>query len=122
VPQNLLKALKAWRKKHPNSRLIVGTAGDSPDTHLLRSLKRLAKSAELNCGKCDGCGSKLNERQGWTLHKLRRRCCTTLLRDGVDLKTVQYYMGHADFASAMRYLRPAVGKEPQQRINAIQWI
>ena len=69
---DLLKTLRAWRKKHPNSRLIVGTANDSPDTHLLRSLKRLAKRAGLNCGKCDGCNLKLNECQGWTLHKLRR--------------------------------------------------
>jgi integrase len=119
---DLLKALRAWRKKHPNTRLIVGTTSDSPNTHFLRSLKRLAKRADLNCGKCDGCSSKLNECQGWTLHKLRRTYCTTLLRNGVDLKTVQHYMGHADLASTMRYLRPAVGKESQQRINAIQWI
>lgn len=121
-PEDLLESLRAWREKHAKSRLILGTTSDSPNSHFLRSLKRLAKRAGLNCGKCDGCGSKLNECQGWTLHKLRRTYCTTLLRNGVDLKTVQHYMGHADLASTMRYLRPAVGKESQQRINAIRWV
>jgi integrase len=121
-PSDLLERLKAYRIKRADTRLIVGTANDSPDGHLLRMLKRLAKKAGLNCGKCDGCQSKLGECVDWTLHKLRRTYCTTLLRNGVDLATVQKYMGHADLASTMRYLRPAVGRESQDRINAIAWV
>jgi site-specific recombinase XerD len=64
---------------------------------------------------------KLGECQEWTLHKFRRTYCTTLLRSGLDLRTVQAYMGHADLASTMRYLRPASSAEAQTRINAIQW-
>lgn len=54
-----------------------------------------------------------------TLHKLRRMFCATLLGDGLDLSTVQRFMGHADLASTMHYLRPAVGTESQAKINSI---
>lgn len=121
VPAELLERLKAWRKEHPRTRLIVGTASGRANTKLLRSLKRLAKRAGLSCGKCDGCTGNVQECQEWTLHKLRRTYLTTLLRNGFDLKTVQHFAGHSDLASTMRYLRPAAGKETQQRINAIQW-
>lgn len=121
IPCDLLAELKAWRESHPETRLIVGTSSDSPNTKLLRTLKRLAKAAGLTCGKCEGCTGSVKECQDWTLHKLRRTYCTTLLRNGVDLKTCQHFMGHADLASTMRYLRPAAGREAQQRINAIQF-
>ena len=57
----------------------------------------------------------------WTLHKLRRTYATTLLRNGVDLRTVQRFMGHSDMNSTMRYLRPASSKETQAAVNAIKW-
>ena len=120
-PADLLARLDARRQTHPQARLVVGTSSDSPNSKLLRSLKRLAKRSGLKCGKCQGCFGNLKECQEWTLHKLRRTYCTTLLRNGVDLKTVKHYMGHADLASTMRYLRPAAGREAQHRINSIQF-
>ena len=121
IPADLLKRLKESHKKHANNRLIVGTEDGGPNEKLLRALKRLAKRAGLNCNACDGCKGELKECQNWTLHKLRRTYATTLLHNGMDLKTTQHYMGHADLASTMRYLRPASTAETQSRINAIKW-
>jgi integrase len=121
IPSDLLARLKEWREKHPKTKLILGTENDAPNEKMLRLLKRLAKRAGLNCGQCDGCKGELKECQNWTLHKLRRTYATTLLRNGLDLKTTQHYMGHADLASTMRYLRPASTAETQNRINAIVW-
>ncbi len=121
IPQDLLTALSERHTAHPDSTLILGTAKDTPNTHLLRTLKRLAKRVGLNCGKCDGCKAKLEECQEWTLHKFRRTYLTTLLRNGLDLKTVQHYAGHSDLASTMRYLRHASTKESQSKINSIVW-
>jgi integrase len=121
IPADLLTGLTEWYQTHKGRDLILGTASDKPNTHLLRTLKRLAKRAGLNCGKCDGCQGKLGECQEWTLHKFRRTYLTTLLRNGLDLKTVQHYAGHSDLASTMRYLRPASTSETQDRINAIKW-
>jgi integrase len=121
IPNDLVTRLEDRQKGHGKNRLIVGTKNSKPNMHLLRQLKRLVNRAKLNCGVCEGCKSSGKECKEWNLHKLRRTYATKLLRNAIDLRTVQAYMGHADLASTMRYLRPAGSKETQERINAIQW-
>jgi integrase len=123
VPVDVLEALKAWREQHPKTRLIVGTRSDKPNFHLLRALKRLARRAGLNCGECKPCNAKSEECENWQLHKFRRTWATTLLRNEVDVVTVQKWAGWADTETALRYLRAseAGSKESQSRINAIVW-
>jgi integrase len=121
IPDDLLEHLLEWKKSHGEKTLILGTANDKPNMHMLRQLKRLVNRSGLNCKRCEGCTGKVNECEEWTLHKLRRTYATTLLRSGVDLRTVQEYMGHKDIASTMRYLRPAGTNETRQKINAIQF-
>jgi len=84
-------------------------------------VKSLARRAGLNCGRCAGCHSNLRQCGEFTFHKFRRTYITTLLRNGIDLRTVQAYAGHKDSASTMRYLRPASAQEAQDKLNAIQW-
>ncbi len=121
IPNDLLDSLKAWKKQHPATRLVLTNGHGNPHQHLLRALKRLAKREKLNCGKCDGCKGQLGECQEWTLHKFRRTYSTTLLRSGVDLRTVQALMGHADLESTLRYLRPATNDSLQDKLNGIKW-
>lgn len=121
IPDDLLAALKTFRHKHPKTRLILGNGDGKPQRHLLRNLKQLARRAKLNCKVCDGCKGKLNQCQEWTLHKFRRTYATTLLRNGIDLRTVQRFMGHSDLGSTMRYLRPASNRETQAIVSAIKW-
>ena len=120
IPDDLLSDLKAYYKNHPKP-LVLANGQGKPNGHLLRLLKRLAKRVNLNCKVCDGCKGSLGECGEWTLHKLRRTYATTLLRNGVDLRTVQKFMGHSDMSSTMRYLRPASSKETQAAVNAIKW-
>ena len=47
---------------------------------------------------------------------------TTLLRDGVEFRTVQHLAaGHAKLETTLRYLRPAEGDELQGKINNVKW-
>ena len=39
------------------------------------------------------------------------------LQAGVDFRTVQKWLDHVDSASTLRYLRPARGKEIQEKVN-----
>jgi len=121
IPDDLLKELKARKAKCKKHRLVLGTATDQPNTKLLRTLKKLAKHAGLNCQRCAGCSGRLKECREWTLHRFRRTFGTTLLRAGVDLRTVQSLMGHEDLDSTLRYLRPATGTQLRTRINSMRW-
>lgn len=121
IPDDLLTELKAWKNGRSDRVLILGTATGRPNGKLLLALKTLARTSKLNCGHCAGCNGKNRECQEYTLHRFRRTYITTLLRNGIDLRTVQAYAGHKDIASTMRYLRPASAKEAQSKLNAIEW-
>jgi integrase len=123
LTKELVKQLQAYRKSHPDGRLVFGKLGgtvDVPDGHLLRRLKGLVKRAGLNCGECSTCVSG-NECERWFLHKFRATYITTLLRNGLDLRSVMALSGHADLESVMRYLRPAGTVAVQAKVNAIRW-
>lgn len=121
VPADVLKEIEQWKARRSGQTLILGTRPGNPNTKLLQMLKSLARRAKLNCGRCRGCHSKRRECGEYTLHRFRRTYITTLLRNGLDLRTVQAYAGHKDIASTMRYLRPASAKETQKKLNAIAW-
>jgi integrase len=120
IPDGLLGLLKTYKEENGDKLFITGTSGNKPNQKLLRTLKRLVKSARLNCGACKPCCER-NECDTWFLHKFRSTYATTLLRNGVDVRSVQKLMGHSDLESTMRYLRPAEDSQLQSRINAITW-
>jgi site-specific recombinase XerD len=53
------------------------------------------------------------------LHKFRATFATTCLQSGIDLKTVQQWLGHTDLASTMRYLRAARGAGVKAKVEAV---
>ena len=50
VPDNMLAELAAWQNSREGQPLVLGTKYHKPNTKLLRTLKRLAYKAGLNCG------------------------------------------------------------------------
>jgi len=107
VPSKLIKTLKAWKAKNfKGCELVFPTAGCNPKRDFLDCLKAVAKRA------------KLNQDEFW-LHKFRSTFATRCLWAGVDLRTVQEWMGHKDLESTMRYLKPQRSKEVRAKVNAI---
>jgi site-specific recombinase XerD len=53
------------------------------------------------------------------LHKFRATFATRCLWDGIDLRTVQDWLGHRDMESTMRYLKPSRSAGTNARVNAI---
>ena len=45
---------------------------------------------------------KLNDPQ-FVIHALRHTCATKLMAEGVDIVTVQHWLGHADIKTTMKY-------------------
>ena len=80
--------------------------------------KAVAKRAGVNCGYCEQCREQ-GTCEHWFLHKFRASFATTLLQNGVDVRTVQSYLGHSDLASTLRYLKPARTDAAKAKINHV---
>jgi len=106
IPEKLVEALKAWKAKSDKKcNLVFPTSGCKPDTHFLERLKACAERA------------KLDSDHFW-LHKFRASFATWHLWAGVDLRTVQMWLGHSDIESTMRYLKPSRSEEVRVKVNA----
>jgi integrase/recombinase XerD len=106
IPVRLADALKKHRAKANGCPLIFPTAGCRPKLDFLDCLKKVAKRA------------KLRESDFW-LHKFRATFATRCLWAGVDLRTVQSWLGHSDIESTMRYLKPSRSQQTRDKVNEI---
>jgi integrase/recombinase XerD len=107
IPAKLVKSLKAWKGKADKTcSLVFPTAGCNPKLDFLDCLKAVAERA------------KLDEDNFW-LHKFRATFATRCLWAGVDLRTVQQWLGHSDMESTMRYLKPSRSQQVREKVNEI---
>lgn len=117
IEKSLYEKLLRWKEQNPGKKLIFGTKSDKPDTHFLEVCKETARRAGLNCGECDGCQGKSKECEHWYLHKFRDTFGTWSVRAGVDLRTVQGWMGHYSIQQTEKYIEKGKGAYAQQGIN-----
>jgi integrase/recombinase XerD len=107
IPAKLAKKLRVAKGKADKScGLVFPTAGCRPKLDFLDALKAIAE------------GAKLNPESFW-LHKFRATFATWSLWAGVDLRTVQQWLGHSDMESTMRYLKPSRSQQVQRKVNQI---
>jgi len=105
IPAKLVSSVKAKKAKADKAcNLVFPTAGCNPKMDFLDCLKAVAKRA------------KLNEEHFW-LHKFRATFATWHLWAGVDLRTVQKWLGHSDLESTMRYLKAAQNDAVRGKVN-----
>ena len=85
-------------------------------------VKRVAERAGLNCQQCmTEHNNKCAEGPhciNFFLHKFRHTFATNHLRDGVDIRTVQSWLGHRDIKSTMVYLKGIRSKNAAQKVNS----
>jgi integrase/recombinase XerD len=62
--------------------------------------------------------AELDKDDFW-LHKFRATFATRCLWAGVDLRTVQQWLGHSDMESTMRYLKPSRSESVREKVNEI---
>ena len=103
LEHGLATKLAEWRVKNPATRYVF-TTDDKIEGHFLRIAKRVANRAGMD------------PRSFW-LHKFRDTFATWALRRGVDIRTVQHWLGHADITMTQRYLAPEQGEHAQRQIN-----
>jgi len=107
IPAKLVKSLKAWKAKSNKScSLVFPTSGCNPKLNFLDDLKAVAERAKL-------------DKENFWLHKFRATFATWSLWAGVDLRTVQQWLGHSDMESTMRYLKPSRSQHVRDKVNDI---
>jgi integrase/recombinase XerD len=105
IPARLVESLRACKMRCDRScHLVFPTAGCNPKLDFLCCLKAAAVRAKLN-------------KEDFWLHKFRATFATWHLWAGVDLRTVQQWLGHSDMESTMRYLKPSRNKKVHQKVN-----
>ncbi|MBZ5689744.1 MAG: site-specific integrase [Acidobacteriia bacterium] len=107
IPAKLVKSLKALKAKSDKTcNLVFPTAGCNPKLDFLDCLKAVAERAKL-------------DKENFWLHKFRATFATWSLWAGVDLRTVQQWLGHSDMESTMRYLKPSRSEQVREKVNEI---
>jgi integrase/recombinase XerD len=107
IPSKLVKSLKTWKAKSDKTcSLVFPTAGCNPKLDFLDGLKAVAERAKL-------------DKDNFWLHKFRATFATWSLWAGVDLRTVQQWLGHSDMESTMRYLKPSRSQHMRDKVNEI---
>ena len=130
VPQRLIALLENFRPANASlDDPVFQTATGNPDGAMLEKLKAVAWRGKLNCCHCvvkhelsDG---KIKTNRCATgpycsryfLHKFRHTYATRHLQDGIDIRTLQGWMGHRDIASTMIYLKGVRNSDIQARLN-----
>ena len=116
-----LRALKERRKALP-AQLIFPNSKGRPNGENDMIVKRVAERGKLNCGQCiTRHGNRCSEGpycQHFFLHKFRHTFATEHLRHGVDIRTLQTWMGHRDIKSTMVYLKGVQSKDALAKVNA----
>ena len=93
-------------KRVPNCALVF----PSPKSHLnYRYLHDRCKQIATSAG--------LDEKE-WHLHKFRDTAATRWLRAGIDVRTVQTWLGHESLATTQKYLEPS--KETEEQLNRMK--
>jgi integrase len=107
IPAKLVKRLKTWKAKSDKAcGLVFPTAGCKPKLDFLDCLKAVAERAKL-------------DKENFWLHKFRATFATWSLWAGVDLRTMQQWLGHSDMESTMRYLKPSRSQQVREKVNKI---
>ena len=98
-----------WKSKSAEPRSVVMTRRVAD---VLKS-RRLSTNPKVMRGRGYGCfnrswqhlrvGVGMKDDKDFVIHVLRHTCCTRLVSGGIDLGTVQKWMGHEDIKTTMRY-------------------
>ena len=82
-------------------------------------MRHVANLRESLLHRGRNCGDGLGCIGGCSHHVLSIGSATWSLWAGVDLRTVQQWLGHSDMESTMRYLKPSRSQAVHAKVNDI---
>ena len=127
LPAGLIERLrkrKEARGATPNQ-LVFPNGRGKPDSEMDMIVKRVAERAKLNCKQCvTEHNNKCAEGpycMNFFLHKFRHTFATNHLRDGVDIRTVQAWLGHGTSNPRWSTSRASGRRTPHRRSTVASW-
>ena len=123
VPAGMIEKLRELKNEcnAALSDLVFPNGKGKPNSMHIDIVKDVAYRAKLNCGQCvTKHGNRCSDGphcQRFFLHKFRHTFATEHLRDGVDIRTLQGWMGHRDIQSTMVYLKGIQSKDALVKVN-----
>lgn len=87
---NLLR--KYYNSYKPNEYIFIGAKGEK---YSVRSIQQIMKNAAKKC----------NIKKNISTHSLRHSCFTHLIKNGVDIRSIQKLAGHKNISTTAKYLR-----------------
>lgn len=124
LPDGLIEGLRRLKTEtfSTPAQLVFPNKRGKPDSELDTLIKKIAERAKLNCGLCvtkhgNRCAAGPYCRN-YYLHKFRHTFATEHLRGGIDIRTLQTWMGHRDIQSTMVYLKGVQSKDVLAKVNA----
>lgn len=119
IPDSLIELLIARRKKYPHNRLIFASDDGKANGHFLRTVKKLALRAGMNCGCCYSKGGKCCATHPVCaqigLHRFRKTFATMHHQAGVPVDTIRRWLRHSDLATTQAYLAGSDDKSLRTR-------
>jgi integrase/recombinase XerD len=121
IPELLVETLKVRRRRYPHTRLIFPGKHGKPNGHALRTIKRLALRAGVNCGQCvnkarKSCATHPVCRH-ILLHKMRKTFASTLHHKGLPAQTLQRYLRHSELSTTLAYIADQPDDQVRDTIN-----
>jgi integrase len=124
LPTAMIEQLREWKNKNDaaaSDPIFPNTKGKPNSIHI-EVLKRVAYRAKLNCGQCttkhgNTCAAGAHCER-FFLHKFRHTFATQHLHDGIDIRTLQHWLGHSDMESTIVYLKGIQAKDALTKVNA----
>lgn len=110
LPDSTLKMLSAYWVSHRHPRWLFPSGG-----RMETSAKAMSGSSVQKVFKASLKQSAINKAA--TVHSLRHSYATHLLESGVNLRTIQSYLGHSSLATTALYLHLTRGTEAIARQN-----
>jgi len=126
LTKEVMEILKL-RKASSKSPWIFPNEEGQPEGHFLRSFKRIARKAGLNCGECQSkrrgqiikscCAEPQGECHEHYLHRLRKSRATFWIEQGIDPRTIQYRLGHKSLETTQKYLGVQTAEKTHEADN-----
>lgn len=133
IPIKYASELTAWKEQNKNSitgRIYVfpgakGILTEGEFIHLweclLDAVNGISVAAKVSAGRMrKGVKPDVTRQYNFTSHQLRHTYATNAIAAGVDVRTVQYLMGHATPEMTMRYthLSPSALESAREKLGA----